>query len=167
MTEYPYELSELSNGAFKLEFPDLPTLQLVGKSHYVLRLEAAWTLNAFLSIRIRNGLHVPRPSIFLNAIEVEDHIDFRLQLHWSMQDCGLTRKQLAKNLDLSINIVENMLDGEIEYDSTPFLEVVARLDLDPGVDPSISSIVGERLSPRRVGMASLAVEARNTGDRRP
>ncbi len=157
MTEYPYELSGLSNGAFKLEFPDLPTLQLVGKCHYVLRQEATWALNAFLSIRIRNGLFIPHPSMSLNSLEIQDHVDFRLQLHWSMQDRGLTREQLATDLDLSLRIVENMLDGEIGDDNALFLKAVAQQNLNPDADSALSSIVGERRSPRGADIALLAI----------
>lgn len=157
MIKFPYELAELSGGLFRLTFVDFPILKLFGKSHYVLRLEAAWALNNFISIRVRKGLDVPRPSDGLDAIPVEEHIDFRLNLHWNMQDQGLNRSELADELDLSLGMVTNMLEGEINGQGSPYLEAIASRELSCDACRTLSAICNSHPAPQGAELAMLAV----------
>lgn len=157
MIKFPYELTELSGGLFRLNFIDFPFLKLFGKSHYVLRLEAARALNSLISIRVRKGLDIPKPSDGVDAIPIEEHIDFRLNLHWNMLDQGLNRSELAEELDLSLRAVTNILEGEAEGQSSPYLEAVASREIHCGDCRTVSSICGLHLAPQGAELAMLAV----------
>ncbi len=157
MTRYPYELSELSRGVYRLNFVDFPMLKLFGRSHYILRLEAAWALNAFLSIRIRKGLDIPKPVEAIDTIAVEEHIDFRLNLHWSMQTHGKSRRELADELELSPTMVANILEGEENGERSPYLEAIASRNLLSESCEAPSSICGARSKTEGAELALLAV----------
>ncbi len=130
MTKFPYEVTELTGGLFKLSFVDFPALNLFSKSHYVLRLEATWALNALVAIRIRRGLTIPKPVEALDAIPIEQHIDFRLRLYWGMHDNGLSREDFAREMGISLQMVENILDGDDEGTHSPYIEAIASQELE-------------------------------------
>lgn len=126
MTKFPYEVTELTGGLFKLSFVDFPALNLFSKSHYILRLEAAWALNALIAIRIRKGLPIPKPAETLDAIPIEEHIDFRLRLYWGMHDAGLSRGDFARGLSISSQMVDNILGGDDDEGThSPYIEAIA------------------------------------------
>lgn len=156
MTKFPYEVTELTGGLFKLSFVDFPALSLFSKSHYVLRLEATWALNALIAIRIRRGLIIPKPVEALDAIPLEDHIDFRLRLYWAMQDNGLSREGFAREMDLSLQMVENILGGDGKETHSPYIDAIASQELEGKSNGSnISSLSQSSVN----GTAQLALLA--------
>lgn len=130
MTKFPYEVTELTGGLFKLSFVDFPALTLFSKSHYVLRLEATWALNALVAIRIRKGLSIPKPDETLDAIPIEEHIDFRLRLFWGMQNNGLSREDFAQDMGLSTQMVDKILDGDDGGTNSPYIEAIASQEIN-------------------------------------
>ncbi len=130
MTKFPYEVTELTGGLFRLSFDDFPALKLFSKCHYVLRLEAAWALNALVAIRIRRGLVIPKPVEALDAIPIEEHIDFRLRLFWGMQSNGLSREDFALEMGLSTQMVDSIFDGDDGGTNSPYIEAIACQEID-------------------------------------
>lgn len=129
MTKFPYEVTELAGGLFKLSFVDFPALNLFSTSHYVLRLEATWALNALVAIRIRKGLFIPKPADALDAIPIAEHIDFRLRLYWGMYDSGLSREGFARKMNISTQMIEGLLGGDDEETLSFYIEAVASQEL--------------------------------------
>ena len=156
MTKFPYEVTELASGLFKLSFIDFPTLNLFSKSHYVLRLEATWALNALVSIRIRRGLAIPKPTEALDTIPIAEHIAFRLRLYWGMQDNGLSREDFAREIGISKQMVDNILGGDDEETHSPYIEAIASQELDGGNNGSNVSSLSHT---SREGTAKLALLA--------
>ncbi len=138
MTKFPYEVTKLTSGLFKLSFIDFPALSLFSRNHYVLRLEATWALNALVAIRIRRGLIIPKPVEALDAISIEEHIDFRLRLYWDMHDNGLSREDFAREMGISTQMVENILGGDDEGAHSPYIEAIASQELNGSNISSLS-----------------------------
>ena len=156
MTKFPFEVTEQAGGLFKLSFIDFPALTLFSKSHYVLRLEATWAINALLSIRISRGLSIPKPTKALDAIPIAEHIAFRLRLYWGMQDNDLSREDFARELGISLQMVENILNGDDEGTHSPYIEAIASQELDGGNNGSNVSSLSHT---SREGTAKLALLA--------
>jgi len=157
MIRYPYELAELAGGLFRVEFPDFPMLRLFGRSHYSVRQKAALALNALVSIRIREGLEIPRPREAINSFELSDPVEFRLRLHWNMKSEGLGPSELAERLDLEPSTVANMIEGEAEDYDCQHAEAVACIGLNDQDGLPLTMIFG--LPPHRESaeLALLAV----------
>ncbi len=138
MTKFPYEVTQLTGGLFKLSFIDFPALNLFSRSHYVLRLEATWALNALVTIRIRRGLTIPRPVEALDAIPIDEHIDFRLRLYWGMHENGLSCEDFAREMGISTQMVENILGGDDESAHSPYIDAIASQELSSSNISSLS-----------------------------
>jgi hypothetical protein len=157
MTKFPYQVTELAGGLYKLSFIDFPALNLFSKSHYVLRLEAGWALNALVAIRIRKGLSIPKPADVLDALPIEEHIDFRLRLYWGMQNSGLSREGFARELVLSSQTVDNILDGDDDGTSSPYIEAIASQKLTGECNGASISTLSQTPANRTAQLALLAV----------
>ena len=157
MTKFPYEVAEQAGGLFKLSFVDFPALTLFSKSHYVLRLEATWALNALVSIRIRRGLNIPKPVESLDAIPIVEHVDFRLRLYWGMHDSGLSREDFAREMELSTKMVASILGGDDEGAHSPYIEAIATQGLDGGSKSSNVSSLSQAPDKGTAELTLLAV----------
>lgn len=157
MTKFPYEVTELTGGLFKLSFVDFPALNLFSKSHYVLRLEAAWALNALVAIRISKGLPIPKPAEALDAIPIDEHIDFRLRLYWGMHDAGLSRGDFARELSISSQMMGNIFGGDDEGTHSPYIEAIASQEVDGENNGASISTLSQAHANGTAQLALLAV----------
>lgn len=148
MVRYPYEIHDLVNGTFRLRFDDFPVLQLFGKSHFLLRMEAALALDSYVSLRMKKKLQIPEPRAAMNGIPIQEQTAGRLRLYWTFFESGLALEEFANKQGISTQSLSRHFDMSDECKYIPQLEAVLSYENDIAADErsrQSSEVTGENL----------------------